>query len=511
MAVKERGRARLVLACVGPAPLWVLVQRGMLTSSLPELPGVPSSLCSLASICCVVLAALCAGLFRTRTERLLDSPCALVAVGLACCAASGLCCLFGGHAATQGLVLFGLVMLCAVEAVTFCLAFLGWAHWLCAFARSCGLPHAVLVQLGAIALSFFVAPLGVSDTGYLAFVRAASSPLSAFCLAALVRLDFARQDDPACAPSLAARAARETHAVPWLVATGVGFLLVGLIGYAPHLGEEASTSYSEGVLSFGFALLCLVPLAALCARPRVLGGNGRRVALACVLVATLAVMACFFGLALVILTGSSLQFEIARFMRRVSRIAFYLLLLVCTCQLSLPVARTFAWAFLVPAFVPKLVLSLSDFLGLDALGSVEGMWLGAGMTGAGFLFTACIVIALFLSIDGGLTGTLIPGIFGEENAGGGGDADDRVRKVSGDRGQACAGIARVYGLSEREREVMLLLSCGHSLQKVCEELSVSRGTVNTHSRFLYAKLGVHSKQEVIDLVDAAVQAGGPTL
>lgn len=47
---------------------------------------------------------------------------------------------------------------------------------------------------------------------------------------------------------------------------------------------------------------------------------------------------------------------------------------------------------------------------------------------------------------------------------------------------------------------MLLLVAAKTRRAICEELTVSPDTVKTHVRAVYRKLGVHSQQELIDLV-----------
>ena len=66
--------------------------------------------------------------------------------------------------------------------------------------------------------------------------------------------------------------------------------------------------------------------------------------------------------------------------------------------------------------------------------------------------------------------------------------------------QRCAEIAERYGLSAREVDVLQLVAQGRSYARIREDLTISQGTVNYHMSNLYAKLGVHSRQEVIDLV-----------
>ena len=71
--------------------------------------------------------------------------------------------------------------------------------------------------------------------------------------------------------------------------------------------------------------------------------------------------------------------------------------------------------------------------------------------------------------------------------------DDVVRS-------ACQSIGAARELTEREIEVMYLICMGRSKGYIAESLSISENTVRSHSRHLYAKLGVHSKQDLLDLV-----------
>lgn len=66
--------------------------------------------------------------------------------------------------------------------------------------------------------------------------------------------------------------------------------------------------------------------------------------------------------------------------------------------------------------------------------------------------------------------------------------------------RCCDEIAKEFDLSKREVDVLKLLARGNSSQRIQEVLFIAAGTVNYHTRNIYAKLGVHSKQEVIDLV-----------
>lgn len=65
---------------------------------------------------------------------------------------------------------------------------------------------------------------------------------------------------------------------------------------------------------------------------------------------------------------------------------------------------------------------------------------------------------------------------------------------------ACDTLAAARGLSPRETEVLRLLAQGRSRSFIQSELYLSDGTVKTHIRHIYQKLDVHSKQELISLI-----------
>lgn len=58
------------------------------------------------------------------------------------------------------------------------------------------------------------------------------------------------------------------------------------------------------------------------------------------------------------------------------------------------------------------------------------------------------------------------------------------------------------GLTERELDVFYLLAQGRTLPFIRDALSISRNTVDSHTKSIYRKLDVHSKQEIIDLAQA---------
>lgn len=66
--------------------------------------------------------------------------------------------------------------------------------------------------------------------------------------------------------------------------------------------------------------------------------------------------------------------------------------------------------------------------------------------------------------------------------------------------EKCEQLIVAYGLTEREGEIMTLFAKGRNLPYIQEMLFLSKSTVSTHRQHIYAKLDIHSQQELIDLV-----------
>ena len=79
--------------------------------------------------------------------------------------------------------------------------------------------------------------------------------------------------------------------------------------------------------------------------------------------------------------------------------------------------------------------------------------------------------------------------------------DDSEDKVGMTFEQSCLILAEKWGLTRRESEIVALMAKGRDKQAIAERLFISEGTVKVHSRNIYQKMGIHSKQELIDLVE----------
>lgn len=62
-------------------------------------------------------------------------------------------------------------------------------------------------------------------------------------------------------------------------------------------------------------------------------------------------------------------------------------------------------------------------------------------------------------------------------------------------------LSRAYNLSPREEEVLQLIAQGDTVAEIGDVLYVSQGTVKAHINHIYRKCGIHSKSELLELLN----------
>lgn len=73
--------------------------------------------------------------------------------------------------------------------------------------------------------------------------------------------------------------------------------------------------------------------------------------------------------------------------------------------------------------------------------------------------------------------------------------EERVRKN-------CEELAETCGLSAREAEILLLIAQDYSVDCIADQLVISIGTVRTHKKRIYAKVGVHKHEDLMRAIRA---------
>lgn len=132
------------------------------------------------------------------------------------------------------------------------------------------------------------------------------------------------------------------------------------------------------------------------------------------------------------------------------------------------------------------------------VGANVGAFVGTRSDDAAFLLAALVAVCLVLYVLVGMRGfsfdETIAGITPLQPLRAPETSEERLERI-------CAELGASSGLTPRETQVLALLARGRNNAYIQEELTLTRNTVKTYVKRIYGKLGVHSQQEVIDLVD----------
>lgn len=71
--------------------------------------------------------------------------------------------------------------------------------------------------------------------------------------------------------------------------------------------------------------------------------------------------------------------------------------------------------------------------------------------------------------------------------------------------ERCSEVTKQYRLSPREDEIVRLLAQGKTNAAIERELFIASGTLKAHIQHIYVKLGIHSRKELAELVDAGAR------
>ena len=178
---------------------------------------------------------------------------------------------------------------------------------------------------------------------------------------------------------------------------------------------------------------------------------------------------------------------------RCLQILFFIVLLLMVYQRRRPAVTVFARWFVPVEILSNVVCYYAAAPLVQAMGSGLKAWIDPLAFAVGILLAAALLVSLavFMASDSMRTISFVRRQSGPDEP-----------KPLDPREARCAKLAAETGLTQREQDVLYYLSMGHNAKKVAETLFVSYETVRTHTTNLYRKLGVHSKQELIDLVDS---------
>lgn len=173
-------------------------------------------------------------------------------------------------------------------------------------------------------------------------------------------------------------------------------------------------------------------------------------------------------------------------------------------QLGTLVAGIILWCMFANAVhetkLPAVLLFSCSLICTNAaqlIGTLAGL-LGAGSFGPGALeLTAVALVAVYL------VAMVSMFLFKDKRLQGQDEVGDVPAVVEpGDiLTDRCIMLAQARGLTPRESEILVHLGQGRTARAIAEKLVVSENTVKYHIKSIYQKLDVHSRDEVIDLIE----------
>lgn len=176
-----------------------------------------------------------------------------------------------------------------------------------------------------------------------------------------------------------------------------------------------------------------------------------------------------------------------------ANLGYMLALLVLTC-LVIEVVRDTA----VSAFFLLGIVYASAYLA-QLVGMLVGFFNAASVGRGTLSLTAIALVAVYLLSVVSLA------LFKDKGFRGFDTGDGQFQGVTTEGvgyEERCNDIALEYGFTEREREVFRYLGQGNTIHAVSERLFISESTVKYHLKSIYQKLGIHTRQELIDFIAA---------
>ena len=290
--------------------------------------------------------------------------------------------------------------------------------------------------------------------------------------------DTAIDDHP-----LASRAAQRRYGI---VALGTGLLglTVGLLGSIAN--ERLSSEYMSTFFITAIAVVLVSNAVYILDKQRagfLIEFGGPAVALGCVTILAVSLHPTDFFTAFRPIGNVCLE------------MLFLVVLIIWADRFSLSAARTFAIGRIVYATANFLVTSLGR--SFPSAGSTESLIQASSF--ALFAGVEVVIVAGVLLVALARKKPLVLAPSPEDAAS---HEDEGTPAATAPRFRAKLDrFAAEHRLTARETDVAEQLIKGRGYARIAVELSIAEGTVNYHTRNVYAKTGVHTREDLIDLFD----------
>lgn len=190
---------------------------------------------------------------------------------------------------------------------------------------------------------------------------------------------------------------------------------------------------------------------------------------------------------------------VATLLTNASNIGFELFILITLAEICFKYRIDGVWMFGIVELFSSAANTLGWFLG--------GVFVSTSPVGSPLAnaLVAVVVVGLVAASTLFFNDRLVSKTFGTEpvtSNGRGGGAPDAVMSYYEELVWRCERVARRYGLTHREEEVLELLAQGMGAARIESDLCISNSTAKTHIRHVYEKLGVHSRDEARRIVES---------
>ena len=174
--------------------------------------------------------------------------------------------------------------------------------------------------------------------------------------------------------------------------------------------------------------------------------------------------------------------------------AFSILIILIMANLCYRYGMSAVWLFGIERGV-RALFTLFGRQTEQLLGAPSFGLAGSDAVVSGLVVILVVAATMILFSEKELSSRWGVSFLGEDGA-----AGDRAIVKKQELANRCQELARSYGLSPREEEVLLLLAQRKTVGSIERELFIANGTAKTHIRHIYRKLDIHSRDELSDLL-----------
>ena len=174
--------------------------------------------------------------------------------------------------------------------------------------------------------------------------------------------------------------------------------------------------------------------------------------------------------------------------------AFSILIMLIMANLCYRYGMSAVWLFGIERGV-RALFTLFGRQTEQLLGAPSFGLAGSDAVVSGLVVILVVAATMILFSEKELSSRWGVSFLGEDGA-----AGDRAIVKKQELANRCQELARSYGLSPREEEVLLLLAQRKTVGSIERELFIANGTAKTHIRHIYRKLDIHSRDELSDLL-----------